>query len=333
MFVFLLFLLFDTSAVANNHLHPLSDEFIDLINSKQNLWKAGRNYPEDIPIEHLTGLFGSILNELREGDAVKVHDANLIASLPETFDAREKWHNCPSLNEIRDQGGCGSCWAFGAVEAMTDRWCIHSNGSQFHFSAQDMVGCVTKAKGCHGGAPIEAWNFWNTDGVVSGGNYNSKEGCRPYEIQECIHDNSPRGNCSNHGKVHCFDKCRSGYNVPFEKDKRFGLTPYRVMGEDHIKAELYLNGPLEAGFLACPDILHYKTGVYKCVIDPPDNRCKGHAVKILGWGVENGTNYWLLANSWNTNWGELGGFFKFIRGENHMRIENEVVGGMPNYEK
>lgn len=41
--------------------------------------------------------------------------------LPENFDAREKWPNCPTIGEIRDQGSCGSCWAFGAVEAMSDR--------------------------------------------------------------------------------------------------------------------------------------------------------------------------------------------------------------------
>nr|1SP4_A Chain A, Cathepsin B [Bos taurus] len=48
--------------------------------------------------------------------------------LPESFDAREQWPNCPTIKEIRDQGSCGSCWAFGAVEAISDRICIHSNG-------------------------------------------------------------------------------------------------------------------------------------------------------------------------------------------------------------
>lgn len=41
--------------------------------------------------------------------------------LPEEFDSRKQWPQCPTISEIRDQGSCGSCWAFGAVEAMSDR--------------------------------------------------------------------------------------------------------------------------------------------------------------------------------------------------------------------
>ncbi|KAI2548815.1 cathepsin B, partial [Homo sapiens] len=54
----------------------------------------------------------------------------------------------------------------------------------------------------------------------------------------------------------------------------------------------------------------------------------GHAIRILGWGVENGTPYWLVANSWNTDWGD-NGFFKILRGQDHCGIESEVVAGIP----
>ena len=54
----------------------------------------------------------------------------------------------------------------------------------------------------------------------------------------------------------------------------------------------------------------------------------GHAIRILGWGVENDTPYWLVGNSWNTDWGDKG-FFKILRGQDHCGIESEIVAGMP----
>ncbi|XP_004695880.2 PREDICTED: cathepsin B, partial [Condylura cristata] len=54
----------------------------------------------------------------------------------------------------------------------------------------------------------------------------------------------------------------------------------------------------------------------------------GHAVRILGWGVEHGTPYWLVGNSWNTDWGDKG-FFKILRGQDHCGIESEIVAGIP----
>ena len=50
-----------------------------------------------------------------------------------------------------------------------------------------------------------------------------------------------------------------------------------------------------------------------------------HAVKIIGWGTENGNPYWLVANSWGKNWGGLGGFFKIYRGNNQCGIEGGIL--------
>lgn len=69
----------------------------------------------------------------------------------------------------------------------------------------------------------------------------------------------------------------------------------------------------------------YKSGVY---IRQSILPMGGHAVKIIGWGTENGTDYWLIANSWNTEWG-LNGFFKIRRGTNECGIEEDVNAGEP----
>lgn len=54
----------------------------------------------------------------------------------------------------------------------------------------------------------------------------------------------------------------------------------------------------------------------------------GHAIKILGWGTENGIKYWLCANSWTRSWGE-NGLFKILRGNNECHIEERVIAGLP----
>jgi cathepsin B len=64
---------------------------------------------------------------------------------------------------------------------------------------------------------------------------------------------------------------------------------------------------METGFEVYHDFFSYKTGVYHHVTGDLEG---GHAVKILGWGTaDDGTNYWICANSWGSNWGE-DGFFR-----------------------
>lgn len=213
---------------------------------------------------------------------------------------------------------------------MTDRYCTFSNGTkQFHFSAQDLLSC-SHAGGCHGGSPYEAWMSWMLDGIVSGGNYNSSEGCRPYEIPSCAHHGTNGGGlppCTDIVPTpKCVESCQSSYNVEYSKDKRRGQKIHVIENdEDDIKAELYTNGPLAVSFTVYADFVNYKEGVYK---HTEGDIVGYHAVKLLAWGVENGTKYWLIANSWNPHWGQ-NGYFKILRGENHCDIESEAIGGEP----
>ncbi len=105
----------------------------------------------------------------------------------------------------------------------------------------------------------------------------------------------------------------------------YGESAYSVSGEDNMMQEIYENGPVEGSFLVYEDFVTYKSGVYQHVTG---SYLGGHAIKMIGWGVENGVKFWWVVNSWNNEWGE-NGLFKIRRGSNECGIENSVNAGLP----
>ncbi|PIO63789.1 papain family cysteine protease [Teladorsagia circumcincta] len=94
--------------------------------------------------------------------------------------------------------------------------------------------------------------------------------------------------------------------------------------EAAIRAEIMTNGPVQAAFTVYADFMLYTGGIYVHTAGKPMG---GHGVKIIGWGVENGTKYWTVANSWNTDWGEDGGYFRIVRGVDNCGFESDVIAG------
>ena len=90
--------------------------------------------------------------------------------------------------------------------------------------------------------------------------------------------------------------------------------------------DIVANGPIQVAFNVYKSFMSYKSGVYskKPLELLPEG---GHAVKIVGWGTDGGVDYWTVANSWGTNWGD-GGFFKIKRGENECGFESTVAAGL-----
>ncbi|XP_023695672.1 cathepsin B-like isoform X2 [Paramormyrops kingsleyae] len=311
---------------AEPHLLPLSEEMVNYINKANTTWKAGHNF-QNVDYSYVKALCGTYM----DGPTLPVLEEYAEdIKLPENFDAREQWPNCPTIKEIRDQGSCGSCWAFGAVEAISDRVCIHSNSNvSIEISAQDLLSCCHICGfGCHGGYPAAAWYYWRKRGLVTGGLYDSNIGCQPYTIPPCEHHVSgSRPQCKSlEHTPHCKSQCEAEYKNSYKADKHYGMSAYHVRSKAQaIMAEIYKNGPVEGAFTVFGDFLLYKTGVYQHVHGFPVG---GHAIKILGWGTENGTSYWLCANSWNTDWGD-NGFFKILRGKNHCGIESQIYAGIP----
>jgi len=308
----------------------ITSEFINEINSAQSSFKAGPSKFDSMPEHTIKRLMGVLPEYWEQHKSIETLVHQVPNDLPENFDARDQWPNCASLKEVRDQGSCGSCWAFGAVEAMTDRICIVSKGEKnFHISAEDLVACCDACGfGCDGGFPQAAWAYYRSTGLVTGGNYNTKQGCEPYTIKACDHHvNGTLPPCgAEESTPKCTKKCIADYPTPFAQDKHHGSSVYSVgPSEEQIQTEIYKNGPVEAAFTVYADFLPYKSGVYH---HTTGSVLGGHAVKILGWGVEDSTKYWLVANSWNEDWGDKG-YFKIQRGNNECGIESGIVAGEP----
>jgi len=90
-------------------------------------------------------------------------------------------------------------------------------------------------------------------------------------------------------------------------------------------ADIQKNGPIEVAFDVYQDFLTYKSGVYQ---QSSGSLLGGHAVKMIGWGTENGLDYWLCQNSWTTSWGDKG-YFKIQKGVDMCGIEDGAVAGLP----
>jgi cathepsin B len=308
-----------------------SFRMISSVNSAKSTWTAGfssRFWGEHI--NHVQRLCGS-----RRGGPVlpqKRLSSPFISAveIPESFDSREQWGQiCPTLHEVRDQGDCGSCWAVAAAAAISDRTCILSKGkSNVRLSAEELVSCCdlfTCGNGCNGGYPSGAWSYWTDNGIVTGGPYGSKQGCYPYEVAPCSHHVNgtlPQCSASESGTPSCRSTCIDG--SAFSAAKHFGRNSYSVSSDPaDIQKEILQNGPVEATFTVYEDFVSYKSGVYQHV---SGSELGGHAVKMIGWGVENGTPYWLIANSWNDTWGDKG-LFKILRGSDECGIESGIVAG------
>lgn len=95
--------------------------------------------------------------------------------LPKDFDASVKWPNCPSIGHIYNQGNCRSSFAVSVASAVSDRICIHSNGTKnpIMSSQHIMSCCYLCGPGCKGRVSLESWDFYRRHGFVSGGDYNS----------------------------------------------------------------------------------------------------------------------------------------------------------------
>jgi len=256
--------------------------------------------------------------------AAKKNDA------PASFNSIDQWPQCAGvIGLIQDQSACGSCWAVSTTSAMSDRLCIASNAQiQVSISSLDLMACCGYDCGfqCNGGWPDEAWYYWTDTGVVTGGNYTADLGCKPYPIAPCwIDKKTQQIACPDEPTEDytCQSKCQASYtDETYDNDHYYGDTVSYFSGQnDEVIAELIANGPLVAAFDVYEDFYQYKNGIYEYT---GGDFVGGHAVRIVGYGTENGTPYWLVANSWDNFWGE-NGYFRIRRDTDECGFEDEIT--------
>ena len=310
------------------------DLHVDTINNNPNsTWTAAKNVKFDGATRNqVKKMMGTVVDpnwtiNLREKTNFKVTDA-----LPESFDARVQWPQCNDvINHVRDQANCGSCWAHGTTEALNDRMCIATDGAfQTLLSVADTTACCGATQcmsfGCNGGQVGSPWAWFTKHGVVSGGDFGEGELCYDYTMPKCAHhvENPDLTPCEDIPQVapQCKSTCQTNSSIAYADDKVKGASSYSIHFVNNIKQEIFEHGTVTAAFTVYEDFLTYQSGVYT---HQTGSALGGHAIKMIGWGTENGEDYWLCVNSWNNTWGDQG-TFKIKMGE--CGINAQVHAGL-----
>ncbi|KAF4753394.1 hypothetical protein FOZ63_028401, partial [Perkinsus olseni] len=328
----------------------IMQSFVDEINSKQKTWTASieQGRLKTFSLGDTKRLCGT-LREAASGLTKKVYAPEELQDLPADFDARSGFPKCSGvIGHIRDQSACGSCWAFGSTEAFNDRLCIKSDGNfTALLSAGEMNACAPSL-GCKGGYPVRAWRWLHDAGIATGGDYVEREmtkadGCWPYDFPPCAHyEKSTKYVACQEARYStpvCVQQCHNARAssdanraTPEEcmigfRDRHFMVesSPYQYSSVDDAKKAIATDGPVSAIIVIYEDFLAYKSGVYYKK-NATEFGIGLHAVKIIGWGEENGEDYWLVANSWNEDWGDRG-LCKIAFGQ--CGIEDQLLGGTP----
>jgi len=255
-------------------------------------------------------------------DALPLVEVEVRSDLPQSYDMREKYPKCfqqQGREAVRSQAKCGSCWAFAGATALMNNLCTSTNENSAAFnsatdrseiSVQQIMSCNKDKRGCEGGSMYQVDEAAKRLGL-------SKEKDIPYACNSGHY---------NHHYANGDGKCsRAPWGRQCDATNRVEAWKYggayRITGESQIMTllsqghSLYFTMKLTKEFEE-----NLFTGVFKPVSPWTPG---GHAMAMIGYGVQDGDNYWLIQNSWSTRW-QKSGFAKILRGANVGGIEDGV---------
>jgi C1A family cysteine protease len=233
------------------------------VKRKKYKFTVGKNSATLYPLEKITGVESQIQKSVKPSVNEPVIT---LSSLPSSFD----WRAEGGVTPVRNQGGCGSCWAFGTV-AVVEGIIKIKDKKDVDLSEQYLVSCNNKGYSCNGGWAI--FDMIQSSGIAL-------ESDMPYT--------GTNGYCKSTDKPYKID--RWGYIA----------GQNGIPSVDQIKSAIYQYGPVFSAVAADRYFQAYTGGVFNTNTSSQVN----HAVVIVGWDDSKGV--WIIKNSWGTGWGESG---------------------------
>lgn len=268
------------------------------LDRSQNFTMGVNQFADLTPEEFKTRHIGSRLNA-----PLGSYGCGTFTSTSSSVPVSMDWRNKGAVNPVRDQGQCGSCWAFATTANAESVWAI-STGQLLDLSEEYLVDCATGLgyfnMGCNGGQPDSAFKYMINNGQCYESSYPYTAGVTKVagSCQKC-----------SAAPVH-FSKC---YDVP--------------SGNQLLLKEAVANQPVAVAIEADTTYFQlYSGGILT------SSACKtnlDHAVEIVGYGEENGVKYWNVRNSWG-NWGESG-YVRILRSDSTNDIGVCGIASEPSF--
>ncbi|ELP84863.1 cysteine proteinase 2 precursor, putative [Entamoeba invadens IP1] len=222
---------------------------------------------------------------------VEPHTKEALKSFPESLDLRQQG----KVTKVKDQNPCGSCYSFGALASLEGRLLfVGGNVDTLDLSEEQIVRCSPN-NGCNGGTGSVVYDYIKGNGILQEKDY-------PYTASD--------GKCE--ADLTYIFATVEGYKYITRKDN------------DALKSAL-VDGVVDVSIDASsPKFSLYKSGVYH------DTKCKtsllslNHEIAAVGYGKLNGEEYWIVKNSWGTNWGENGYILMAMEG-NTCGVTSEPI--------
>lgn len=294
---------------ASFHAFQLNYAYVNTENSLNNTYTVALNKFaamtwEEFATNHLG--YQGYLKQLDEDfpRAPETYVPQSLGANPTSVD----WRQQNVVNDVKDQGSCGSCWTFSAIAALETQYALAS-GKLLSLSEQDMVDCCKREKlpgsvqtccmGCNGGLMDYAFQYM----VDQQGGNNDLETLYPYTGRD--------------------GTCKYSASKGFSDVKVTGYVD--IDGEDGLEDAVANVGVISVAVNANAAWQMYSRGVLKPVFCPKNSL--DHGVATVGYGVDSRDGaYWIVRNSWGSSWGE-DGYVRLAKGDNTCGI----VNGPPSY--